>query len=180
MPVGTLSLPLGSVLTGQPEVIKSTVLAAAAASVSFTFPPVYRAVQVEAFIKNDANCNKRCYLRINNDSGANYSHQAIEAYGSGVSAIRTTADSKIIIDTEFNGIGANARASLSFLVTKTTAASKAQMVAISGDDDPASIVLVLVGGQWNNTTDLMSRIDVLPSANNFAANTAITLWGYRL
>ena len=174
MPVGTLSLPIGSVLTGQPEVIGKSTLAAAAASVSFQFPPVYRAVMVEWWINTSQDA--AIWLRLNNDSGANYSRQYIGANGVTVSGARET-ESKI---RTVNSTGGTDGASASILVVKTTAAAKAQVIQTGGMLAPASIRLELIGGEWNNTADLLSRIDILPSAGNLDTNTAITLWGYRL
>ena len=71
-------IPLSSVLTGEPEVIGYKVLTATAASVRFDFQPMYRMVQVDGFILRDANANTT-QLRINNDSGANYAYQYINA-----------------------------------------------------------------------------------------------------
>lgn len=178
MPVGVLSLPLGSVLTGQPEVIGSSVLAAAAASIRFDFPPVYRAVLVEAFIKRDANAGD-VWLRLNGNTGSNYSYDYASANSGTVSAGRVTAQAQWLLNV-YSTIDANSYQSFSALVTKTTAGANAQLVSVSTYNPAASMGLEITGGQWSNTADLMSRIDVLSSSNNFAANTSITLWGYRI
>lgn len=177
MPVGNLSLPLGSVLTGQPEVIGSSVLAAAAASVSFQFPDVYRAVAFEVFIKKDAT-NGSIQARLNNDSGANYSYQYIYASGASVGGARSTGQTLTYLG--IDSPGSNGRWACSGLVVKTTAAAKAQMLTIASEGLAAAIVVSQIGTEWNNTTNLLSRLDIIQSAGNFAANTSITLWGYRL
>ena len=175
MPVGALSLPISSVLTGQPEVIGHSVLTGAAASVSFQFPVVYRAVLVEWWINTSQDA--AIWLRLNNDSGTNYSRQYIGANGATVSGARATGETKI---GTVNSTGGTDGASASILVVKTTAAARAQVIQTGGMLAPASIRLELIGGEWNNTADLLSRIDILPSAGNLDANTAITLWGFRL
>lgn len=179
MPVGALSLPLASVLTGQPEVIGSSVLAAAAASVSFQFPPVYRAVLIDAAYIKFVTASGSIYLRCNGDSGANYAQQKITANGATVAGARLTAQAQINISND--NIGAGDDSVSSILVVKSTAAAKAQMTWIEDHEAGAPApYLVLGGGEWGNTADLLSRIDLLASANSFAINTAITLWGYRL
>ena len=177
MTVGALSLPLSSVLTGQPEVIGHSVLAAAAASISFQFPSVYRAVLVEAYIKRDANAGA-VWMRLNGDSGNNYSYQYISATSTTVAGARATAQAQWLLDVT-STIDANSYQSFSALVMKTTAAAKAQLVDVSSYDPAASIGLELTGGEWGNTADLMSRLDVLSASNNFAAGTSISLWGFR-
>ena len=179
MSVGTLSLPISSVLTGQPEVIGHSVLGGAAASVSFQFPPVYRAVLIEMWDKQSGGGGTRL-MRFNNDSAGNYSTQFINAYGATVDGLRRTAATSIRIDNEA-GATLSTKGSVSILVTKTTAAARAQAVWIGGPTEaPASIRLALGGGEWNNTTDLLSRIDIIDGGGAMVANTSITLWGYRL
>ena len=176
MTVGALSLPLASVLTGQPEVIGSSVLSAAAAAVSFQFPAVYRAVLVEAYIKNDANA-KTVTVYLNGDSGNNYSRQYIDADGATVTGARGTAGR---FDINASGIAASASASFTLLVVKSTAAAKAQLITSCSYNPATPPRLDIRGGEWSNTADLLSRIDIAALSNNFAANTSITVWGYRL
>lgn len=175
--VSALPLPLASVLTGQPEVIGSSVLAAAAASVSFSFPSVYRAVLVEAHIIRDANA-ATTWIRANADSGNNYSYQYINASGVTVTRARATAQAQWVLDA-VDTVDASARHQFSALVVKAAAAVRGQLLVASGYDPAATIKLELTGGEWNDTTSLLSRIDVLSSANNFASGTSIVLWGYR-
>ena len=175
MPVGNLSLPLGSVLTGQPEVIKSSVLAAAAASVSFQFPSVYRAVLVEGWTKDTVSAF--FYIRVNNDTGANYTVQQIEVGSTSVTGSRLTGQTK------WSGPGVTGIAGqlqFSLFIAKTTAAAKAQMTMIASIGLAASIGMDITGGEWGNTADLLSRVDIFPSGGNFDVNTSITLWGFRL
>ena len=177
MSLGVLSLPLSSVLTGQPEVIGHSVLAGAAASVRFDFPPVYRAVLIEAYIKKDAS-GGNVYIRCNNDSGVNYSYQYIHAQDVTVTGARQTGATQwnLSVVTTLQG---DSRMSLSALVVKTTAAARGQMVGVFNYNDAAIIRAELAGGEWNNTTDLLTRIDVSTPTGNFAANTSITLFGWR-
>lgn len=176
--VGQLSLPIGSVLTGQPEVIGDSVLSGAAASVSFQFQPVYRAVMVSGYIHKDGTANT-AYLTFNGDTGANYSRQTIEVDGAGNNAQRVTGASNYLL--YWSAIAASMEAHFEALVTKTTAAAKAQVVHI-GDFDRAgpTICIELSGGEWSNTADLLSRIDIGATTGNFAAASSFTLWGWRL
>lgn len=178
MPVGTLSLPLGSVLTGQPEVIGSSVLTAGAASVSFQFPPVYRAVLIECWDKQSGGGGSRL-LRLNNDSAGNYSAQIITASAAAVAGVRRTAQTSIRVDAEL-AADLSTKGSMSILVVKTTAAARAQVVVITNPPKaPADIALGLVGGEWNNTTDLLTRVDIVDAGGTMVANTSITCWGWR-
>lgn len=175
MPVGTLSLPLGSVLTGQPEVIGSSVLAGAAASVVFKFPTVYRAVLIECYLKVGAG-NGRMSITFNGDTGANYSYQRIDASGATVTGARATGQTSF---TPGQGTGVSPAVELNMLITKTTAAAKAQVVSQWANKAVAAMTYEVSGGEWNNTADLLTSV-TFTGAEDLATNTSITCWGWRL
>lgn len=178
MPVGPLSLPIGSVLTGQPEVIGSSVLAAAAATVTFQFPSVYRAVQVDAYCKKDATGNTLSAL-LNNDSASNYTYQYVETSGTTTTAGRSTTTAMYLTN---NGVGANVSASFTLLIIKSAEALKGYSILINSVNNGSGVnpILINYAHEWNNTTTLLSRVDIRSDSGNFAANTSMVLWGYRL
>lgn len=176
MPVGVLNLPLGSVLTGQPEVIGSSVLAAAASSIRFDFPPVYRAVLLSGWTQHTVGSYE--YLRLNGDTGSNYINQNIGVSGASISGGRLTAQAQFNNDQVVSGIAGMFNPDI--LIIKSKAAAKAQVLQLSSTQIVATIGLSLYGGEWNNTTDLLNRVDIYPSGGNFDTNTSITLWGLRL
>lgn len=154
------------------EFIEETTLESAAASVSFTSGlTAYKFFRLTVYILNDTT-SKSVYVRLNNDSGSNYTAQEVRGNSTTVSGSRATAAQFTISGP---GLATGQSASMGLLVTKPSASMKAQMTVLAGMQP--SPVLSLYGGEWNNTADALSRIDVLASAGNFAAGTSILLEG---
>ena len=163
------------------EEIASTTLGSAAASVSFTTGlSGYAFYRLTIYIVNDANA-KQVYLRLNNDSGVNYSYQNIRGTGSTIDGAQATGQTQLLL-APTNNLAASIHASYGVLISKPAAGVKAQVVSRAGNNAGvgANVILELVGGEWNNTADAISRIDVLASANNFEAGTSILLEGLAL
>lgn len=153
--------------------IETTVLASPAASVSFTSGlTAYKFFRLTGYIQNDANA-KTVLIRFNNDSGSNYTNQRVSADSTTVAGERH-ATSGVNIVRGFT-IAANEEASFTAIVAKPTAGVKGQLTVQTGLN--ASPVLVLTGSEWNNTADLISRIDVVALADNVASGTSIALFG---
>lgn len=156
-------------------VIDSETLAAPASSVSFTgISDTYRMFRVTAYIVKDGSAGS-AYLRFNNDSGANYDHQRLTGNGTSVAAARVTGDTEIDATVT---VGANQLATLDFTIAKQVTGSAAMVVgaATFADTTPA-LDIDRRAGRWNNTTDLISRIDLISGSGNFAAGTTVVLEG---
>lgn len=155
--------------------IDEVTLESAAASVSFTSGlSGYAFYHITAYIANDGT-GGRVFVTFNSDTGTNYVFQAIEAYATTVGGIRSTSQTKIIPDANFNDLTANNEESFSMLVAKPAAGVKAQTVSQAGFN--ASPILGLVGGEWNNTADAIFAITLTKSSGNFAAGTTVLLEG---
>ena len=154
--------------------IESITLGSPAASVTFSSGlTAYKFFRLTVYILNDANA-KNIQVRFNNDSGSNYTRQAVSAASTGVSGERPAATTSVEINTG-NNITASETASVQVLVAKPAAGVKGQVVYSHGYN--ASPSLILGGAEWNNTADLISRIDVIALSNTFAAGTSILLEG---
>ena len=181
MPVGNLPLPLGSVLTGQPEVIGSTVLTAITNQIRFDFQPIYRAIFISMWANNGTADLIYPQFRLNNDSGANYQIAAIYATGASQSNSNLANETSIYNYGIVGGI-----LTPQALITKSAASVKAQYIDLeSGRSTGADINLGMVAAEWNNTTDLLNRIDAFATfftspTRYFGVGTSVTLWGYRL
>lgn len=169
LPIGILARPSGTW-----ELVGQSTLTAAASSISFPVLPVYRALWVEVHVTNDANA-KAILLRFNGDSGANYTTQDVSAIDYTVAAGRTTQTS-INLDSGAN-LDASEIASLTLLIVKPAASSKAQVLSMTGIN--ASPGLFLNGSEWNNTSALITSFTLTASAGNFAVNTSVRSFGSR-
>ncbi len=181
MPLGTLALPLGSVLTGQPEVIAQTVLTATANQIRVEFPPVYRAIQLSMRATNGGADLIRTQFRLDNDSGANYQIAGLDSSGTSSWADSALANQTSIFNSSIVGGILTPQA----LIAKSAASVPAQYVDVmSGRSTGSDISLGHLSAQWTNTTELLTRIDVFATfftpARLFGVGTSLTLWGYRL
>lgn len=180
MPVGVTFrglLASGAVGAAPWDVIDSTTLGSAAASISFaSIDSKYKLFRVTAYVVKDATAHQAT-LRINNDSGANYDYQRLNGSSTTVSAARVTGQTSILL-TPTETIAANSIAQFSIIIGKQIAGSAA-MVLSDGTFDATSVgrVKADIAARWNNTADLINRIDLISSSGNFAAGTVVVLEG---
>jgi len=170
LPIGILARPSGTW-----ELMGQSTLTAAASSISFPVLPVYRALWVEVHVTNDANA-KAILLRFNGDSGTNYTTQHVSAIDYTVAGGRNTGQTSINLDSGAN-LDASEIASLTLLIVKPAASSKAQVLSMTGIN--ASPGLFLNGSEWNNTSALITSFTLTASAGNFAVNTSVRSFGSR-
>jgi hypothetical protein len=175
--MGRIGFPTQTPTTPSPlKHIAVQVLAAPAASVSFSgIDTKYRILILESFVINDANA-KDVYVRLNGDAGAaQYNQQAIQASSTTISGSR---DALTRFQPHLTSMSASQLMEFAAIVVKSTASTKGQILISEGHD--TSPLLNLVGGQWENTAALMTRMDVLAASNNFAANSAFGLYGIEI
>ena len=174
MPLGVTfrSMSAASTLVAGKK-IASQSLGVAAASISFTgIDTTYKMFRVTAYLVKDGS-NGRCQVRLNNDSGANYTRQNLTGDNAGVTAARSAQTN---FEVTLSSINNGTPASLSFVVAKQLAGSPAMLIASAVMTNTAPVLVTnYTGGIWANTTDLISRIDLVASAGNFSAGTVAVL-----
>lgn len=157
--------------------IEQITLGSTASSITFnTGLSGYKFFRLTAFIVNDANV-KAVYVTFNGDSGSNYSQQRVEAASTTVSGARSTGTTRLSLAGGTN-LAANQFASFIALIAKPSASVKGQAVLQGGHN--ASPIVELLGGEWNDTSEVIDEIALSPSNNNFAAGTSVMLEGLSL
>lgn len=156
------------------NLIDTQVLSTTAASVSFQgIPSWYRAFRLTIYVVNDTNA-KNVQIRLNNDSGNNYTYQYVAGNGATVNGALTSSQAQFLL-TLPTTIDASGFAKFDVSIAKPLAATPAFVSWFS--NVRAASTIASVGGSWNNTADLISRIDVIAGADNFAAGTTVMLEG---
>ena len=158
------------------EDIDEQTLGAPAASVSFTgIGSTFTFLRVTGYLTKDGSSGG-VFVRLNNDSAANYDRQRITASAAVVTGQRATTTGWLPAQT---GIRLNEEANLAILIAKPVTGEEAQAVMISGTQNAAAnfLDLGLQGGQWNNTAALISRVDLVSAVTNFDADTRVLLEG---
>lgn len=160
------------------EFIARTQLTGAAASVSF-------ATGLSGFTKfflvfhlvNDADA-KDVKLRLNNDSGTNYSGQWLQANGVTVSGNRTEATFNHLRINRSVTFAASSVMLARMEISKPVAGLVARITnSLSFDGTSVGILYQPMAAEWSNTADLINRIDVSADLGNYAAGTRILLYG---
>lgn len=160
------------------EVIDTQQLSTTATSVSFqSIPTTFRAFRLTIYVQNDAN-GKDVYLRLNNDSGNNYDWNLLDADGASVASTETQNTAQILFGGGSADVPANGAWSGQIVISKPLATTWA-LTSGTGSymDVSPNMHSQVTGGRWENTADLISRIDVIASSNNFAAGTTVMLEG---
>ena len=152
-------------------VIGSQTLESAAASVSFTgISTTYRMFRVTAYIVKDGNAGG-VNVRLNNDDGGNYDRQRMIGGSTTVSANRATGQTSFSDDST----AANTATTQTIQVAKQLAAAPAMLLRESTYLLGGDVAVQRAADVWDNTADLISRIDLIASAGNFAAGTVVVL-----
>ena len=157
------------------DVIGSTTLASPASSISFaSIDPKYKLFRVTAYIVKDGTGGEVQY-RINNDSGANYDRQRLRGSDTTVDGERLTGQTSIASTIS---IGSNESSTLTVTIAKQLATTPAMVLVDQTLTTTApNLQSVYMAGRWNNTADLINRIDLISSSGNFAAGTVALLEG---
>jgi hypothetical protein len=158
----------GDPVGGAWEVDGEVVLGSAVASVVFDNLPATR----REWMLYVYSIGTGAQLRFNNDSAGNYARQSIIASGTTTSVSRTV-----------DGTGITYRvdsASSHFIavhIMQAAAGEQKRTVGSIQGLDGNSIQLQTASGIWTNTTDLIDRIDVVGSAEDFAVGSRFVLLG---
>lgn len=170
--------PVAALPTKEMELLGKVTLAAPAASFSFTsIDPAFLTFEIVAWLLRDANAAYAA-VRLNNDSGANYLWQSMNSNTTvgALTASNDTAATYLRLS-DFQP-AASSISSHHVILSKPAAGTRAQGMAISSGFS-TDVQSSQMGFDWNNTADLISRIDIISVTNNFAAGSRVALGGGR-
>lgn len=164
------------------EKVGIVTLAVPAAAISMSLPPdtTYVIFEIVAYIiKDGADGDVR--VRLNNDSGSNYTSESLANVNTGFTAIGVGGENTSNLWVSVTPLNANSAAALHMTLTKVTAAARAVGVGQVSFTDSSNNVLAsgFLAWEWANTTDLISRIDIIALTNSMAGGTRIVLGGGR-
>lgn len=156
--------------------LNTTILSGAAASVTVSgIDTDYKKFRILFYAIKDAT-GASYYLRINGDSGGNYSYEKLLADNTTVGGSRTSATT--FIELRAGSIGAS-RTALSFIEIAKPSTSVAGRVTVMSSvlDAVPAITLALFGAEWNNTADSITSLAIHSASGNFAIGTRLLLGG---
>jgi len=165
---------------GVGSVVDST-LGVASASIDFTgLPTTYAHLLIEAYLRGDtAAGNVTAGIRFNNDSGANYNTQGLQANNTTVTGTGTLSGTSVFTQIAAASAPANAFSPLRIEIPHY--AGSVNFKGLSGTsgwettDTAAGQALNLFTGIWKSTAAI-NRVTLIVGAGNFAAGSRVTVY----
>lgn len=161
------------------EHIDTQILSGAAAAVTFSgLSAAYRAFLMVGHIEKDAT-GGAIVFRINNDAGANYEYvrDGVTSGGLAANSVMNAANTVSPSATVAAGESGQFEALFSKPLAAQEGVFQCAVTQLEAAAGPGGEDLA---GTWENVADLISRLDVIAGATNFAADTRVTLWGLRV
>jgi hypothetical protein len=177
-PLGILSAAGGVGATY--ELISSTILGTAQSSVVFdvsSYASTYKHLQLRVVARNTGE-NGNVLMRMNADTGSNYSRHAL--YGDGSSVLSNAGASQTAIEigsTTLNSNTANAFGAGVYDLLDPFSSTKNKTVRSLTGQVPNNQILLRSGAYFSTTAT--SSITLLTAANNFAVGSRFSLYGIR-
>jgi len=165
------------------ELIETQILGSSQASITFsslgTYSSTYKHLQIRTLARVSGGSTETLLIRLNGDTGSNYSWHGLSGNGSSVSSFALTSNSYMGI-----GIhpGTNSSANIfgptviDFLDTYST--TKNKTARSLGGMNGAATTVRLHSGLWQSTSSLTS-IQVFSEVTNFVAGSRFSLYGIK-
>jgi hypothetical protein len=177
----TVALDPGSMFA----IASFTVPAAGLSSIDFqNIPSTYKHLQLRGTMRtNDTGTFNNQTLRINNDSGSNYSFHQMFGQGSGSPTSGSSVNQTSIND--FMRASADSLAAGIFGVVIVdildyTSTDKSKTVrCFTGGDSNGAGIIGLVSGVWRVSNTAINRLTINPSGGTALANSTFTLYGVK-
>jgi hypothetical protein len=153
------------------EPIATQTLGSAAANITFTSIP---ATYTDLNLVITAGGGQVYYLRLNSDSGSNYSRTILWGEGTTASSSRSTSQTEI----RMNGVSPSTVGFYTADVFSYAGSTNKTILFTSSEDNNGSGYVYRNVGLWRNTAAVTSIL-FYPSAGNLAIGTTATLYGIK-
>jgi hypothetical protein len=159
------------------EPIATQTLGSAAASITFSsIPANYTDLRLAIVLKNVSSDNP--ILRLNSDTGNNYSRTILTGNGSSATSGRSTSTGNIILGYNFHGGSAQFAFYTIDLFSYTGSTNKTLLFTSSEDENGSGHVIRGVG-LYRSTSVISAATLSNFSGNNFDTGTTATLYGIK-
>lgn len=183
LPLGILASSGGA--AGAFELIQSTVLASTANTITFSsIPATYKHLQLRIVSKTtDASATGYMLIRLNNDSGANYSYHYLYGYGSGVASSGSSGSSfGGLLFMNGNDVGSSAFSPNIIDIHDYADTNRYKTLRNLGgraNGSTGSSQVHLLSGNWRSTS-AVNRIDFsFGDGTNLSVGTRFSLYGIK-
>ena len=156
-----------------------TVGPAGASSVSFTnIPNTYSHLQIRASYLCSSSNNP--YLRVGGssiDTAGNYSWHHL--YGDGSSALSNGNGSQSFVYFGYSTNSSNPNVTIIDILDYANSNKNKTMKILAGQDNNGSGEVALWSGSWQNSSTAIQKIEFIPGAGNFTANSQFALYAVK-
>ncbi len=177
MPIlGIIASSLPAVTTDY-ESIATVSLSSSAANVEFTsIPGTFAHLQVRVYQMNTQIATTN--LKLNNDSGSNYSRHYL--YGGGSSAVGASGSaSQTSIGVLYNESTTYAAVSVIDILDYQNTNKNKTVRSLMGWDANGSGYVFFYSGSWMNSSTAVNQLTFTPDGGTFATGTKFALYGIR-
>lgn len=162
-------------------IASSTVGSGGASSITFTsISSSYTDLLVKCSIRDTTGgVGAYLYMRLNSDTGANYSTNTIEGNGSSAASYASTSQTKMLLwNTNGGGATANTFGNAELYIPNYLSSStKTVLIDTVAETNASGQYMDIVAGFWNNTAAITS-LTLLPDAG-FAQYSTAYLYGIK-
>ena len=162
------------------KLIAKTTLGSSAASVDFdSIPGTYTDLMLVASARHDV-AYLDCYLRINNDSGSNYSYRRLTANGATAASANASSQTWLSLFPLINASGytANTFSSLEVYIPNYAGSTNKSVSATGATETNATTSYIgAIAGLWSQTSAI-TRLTFFPdSGANLVSGSSFFLFG---
>lgn len=161
------------------ELISTTVVSSPVASVTFNIPEsatwAYKHLQIRMSAVPGADMN--VYMRLNGDSGANYSYHGMQGYVTGINSFSVVSTTQMFVGYTSAGSTFPSVAVIDLLDPFSSSKNKT-MRALFGSIQSSNSRIMLMSSAWYNTAAITS-ISILQNAANWGTGSRFSLYGLR-
>lgn len=160
------------------ELISTTVLGSAQAQVDFTvssYSATYKHLQLR--IVGVPVADRNVLMRLNSDTGANYSYHGLEGNGSTAGSFGNASQTSMFVGYTPAGSTNPSAAVIDLLDPYSTSKNKT-MRSLFGSQQSSGNRIQLMSSAWYNTSSV-TTISLLQNAGNWAIGSRFSLYGIR-
>jgi hypothetical protein len=163
-------------MTATYEKIETTTLVSAATVTFSSIPATYTDLVLISSAKNSSGSGGTYQIKINNDTGSNYSATYMQGTGSGSNSGRFTNNTVAYVSRSANSAGSEFSPGIvQFMNYSNTTTYK---TILSRGNEASDAVVALVN-LWRSTSAINSINIEQPGGGNFAAGSTFTLYGIK-
>ena len=171
---------LSAVPNSYESIATTTVGSGGTATITFSsIPSTYQHLQIRGIVRTTSGTNNEdLRIRMNTDTGSNYSRHSFRGEGASVSAEANASQVYMWLDRAIPGAADIFSGVVIDILDYANTNKYKTMRGLGGNDRNGSGIIALSSGLWMNTSAVTS-LTFTPSTGNFAEYSSIALYGIK-